>query len=217
MRRPIVALAVLAGLSVSAPVMAQSCADLGPIGTLVERMTGDGDPALAEAFCADYGAMAERVAAAETAAAELADRVTSLEAALPPAEAILLIDRAQGCPAGWTDLALAEPSVFAGRVPVATGFVEGLTFRGFREVGGSETHQLTEAELPAHAHGIPLTFQRLAGDDRGGSSSLSTRLTTGQQVAVSTRTGRESTARVGSGQPHPTMPPFVALFFCKRG
>lgn len=215
MRSVVDAVVLALGLALAAPAVAQTCSGLGPIGTLLERLAAPVDPALAEAFCADYGAMATRLSEAELRAQQLAAEVAALQAALPPPEAILLIDRAQGCPAGWRDVAVAEPDVFAGRVAVATGFAESRVFRGFRETGGSETHALTEAELPAHGHGLPLEFQRLLGEGLGG-SNLGSRLTTGTQVAVATRIGREATGRVGAAQPHPTMPPYVALFFCQR-
>ena len=217
MRIWIGALPLIAALLPAPPAAAQTCAELGPIGALIERMADGADAALAAAFCADYGAMATRLSEAELAAEQMRVRIGDLEASLPPAEAILLLDRAQGCPAGWIDMALAEPQLFAGRVPVATGFAEGRVFRGFREAGGSETHALTEAQLPSHVHDLPLAFVRLPGEERG-SASLAPRLTTtAPQVAVSTRTGRATSERAGGAQPYPTMPPYIALFFCRRG
>jgi hypothetical protein len=205
------------GLLWPAIAAADPCSDIGTVGSLIERLaeSGNVEPSLAAAFCEDYGRMAERLTDAEVEADLLRTRLAEIEAAAPPADAVLLVDRAQGCPAGWVDLAVTEASVFAGRVPVAVGFSEEREQRVYRQLGGSETHRLTEAELPPHGHGLPLGFVRLPGDDRA-PSGLTMRMTTGTQVAVSQRTGRETTDRTGGAQPHANMPPFVALFFCKR-
>ncbi|MFW5681293.1 MAG: hypothetical protein ACOC3D_13580, partial [Pseudomonadota bacterium] len=200
-----------------APAPAQSCAGLGPIGVLLEQVVtaNDLDPALGEAFCADYGLMAERLLDLEGENEALRDELAAIGPSLPPAGTILLVDRGQGCPPGWTDLGMSEPEVFAGRLPVAVGFVEGREFRAYRQVGGSESHRLREAELPPHDHGLPLGFTRLPVEGAG-ASNLTRRSLSGPEVAVAGRTGRARSERTGTGEAFSLMPPFVGVFFCRR-
>ncbi len=210
----VLAAAVAAGAGQAA---AQSCAELGTVGALIEGLAEASslDPALAGAFCADYRRMATRLTDAEIEIERLEAELAEAAAMQPPVGSVLMVDRGQGCPAGWTDVALAEPEIFAARFPVAVGVVEGRDFRGYRDVGGNERHRLTEAELPPHGHTLPFAFTRLPGEERS-TSSFAPRLGSGQQVAVAARTGREVTDRTGGAQPLPTTPPYVALFFCRR-
>lgn len=218
MTRLVVPLTLALALGAGGAVQAQAvCPTLGTVGALIQGVSDSAglDPALAEAFCTDYGRMAERLTDAEIEVERLQAALAEAEASVPPAGSVLMVDRSQGCPAGWTDVALAEPDLFASRMPVAVGFADGREFKAYRDVGGAESQRLNEAQLPPHGHGLPLAFTRMQGDDRPG-SSFAPRTTTGQQVAISARTGREATDRAGAGQPVATMPPYIALFFCRR-
>ncbi len=228
-RNALIAVAVAAAMA-NVEVAAQgagggACADAGAAGTVLAALAGNvagiDAPAVA-AMCAQIAELEQRAETAATEAAALRTDLDRARAQLPPTGSILLVDDRRGCPAGWTDVALSEPGVFAGRVPVAAGFSEGLSFRNFRQVGGSETVALSEPELPAHAHVLPLGFNAprtaAGGPSRpggavGGSFSVGGSDT---EVAVRALTGRERTERSGAGAAHENMPPFVALYWCRK-
>ncbi|MEO1090858.1 MAG: hypothetical protein AAFX81_09515 [Pseudomonadota bacterium] len=212
-------LLALALSMVAVPAAAQttsSCGDLGVFGTFVTAVTS-ANPAIesqvAEDACAAYADIALRLAETEAELEVVRNDLIATGAALPPPGSIMLMDDATGCPAGWTDVAVVEPEVFAGRVPVAVGFSADRSIRAFREVGGEEAHRLVTAELPPHDHRLPLAFSSQRDD---GPSSAASRLLSGRQIAVATRTGGEATRPTGSGQPHPNMPPFVAIYWCRK-
>ena len=119
---------------------------------------------------------------------------------------------AGACPSGWK---LFEPA--SGRFIVGAGKTKNLDMNGkalshhpsFSEddakaVGGEEAHKLTIAEMPSHQHGIRRT-QGKAGDGKYPDwASMGNQLV---QVV-----GESEPA--GGDQPHNTMPPFVALYYC---
>jgi hypothetical protein len=79
----------------------------------------DAEPATATAFCDAIAVLAERAEAAEARAAAIESRLGEVAPWVAPPGAILLVDDVRGCPDGWTDVAIDEPEVFAGRFPVA--------------------------------------------------------------------------------------------------
>lgn len=94
---------------------------------------------------------------------------------------------------GTWDLALPQGGVQP--IPVSTYVV--------LAKGGEERHQLSIPEIPNHSHG----YDNEAGIDGNRS---------GQQDATYRRIGSQTTA-VGGDQPHNNIPPFIALYFCKKG
>ena len=201
-----------------AALLAPAAAQEAPEATACRDLTGslDADATIAAAFCDAFEALAERAATAEARVDELEGALTDIEPWVAPAGAILLVDDVHGCPDGWTDVAGAEREIFAGRFPVAAGVGIPDEVPRHRDVGGTHRVQLTERDLPSHAHELPLRFARVPGaeTDRAGSG-----LVTGSArdlVAVPARTGRERTGRVGAGAPVENRPPFVALYFCRR-
>jgi len=69
--------------------------------------------------------------------------------------------------------------------------------------GGEEKHQLSVAEIPSHSH----EYNNESGIDGNRS---------GQQDATYRRIGSQTSA-VGGDQPHNNLPPFVALYLCRKG
>ncbi len=219
--------AALAGaaLPVAAQTTTPACSDLGTGGQALEALVGVSEGLNAEAvngLCQQFGDLARRAESAEAQVAEVRTALQVTQAQLPPQGAIMLVDDGRGCPQGWVDVAVAEPEVFAGRMPVASGLA-GEVFRGYREVGGSEQTTLTEAELPAHDHALPLAFasprgRGAAGEGAGRSlgGGFGAGGSFGDQVVVQALAGRERTERAGAGLPFTNMPPFVSLFWCRR-
>lgn len=91
-----------------------------------------------------------------------------------------------------------------GRAPIGVGTGTGLTARALAAVGGTETHVLSAAEMPAHSHAFSdpnFTFLGYKGtggtfDSTGGAEGL----------AIPVRTANE-----GGGGAHANMQPWVAL------
>jgi len=211
-RLVVAALLALAGLAPAAAAQNASGA------AACREFTGGlaADPEAAAGFCDAFEALAERAATAEARVDDLEDALADVEPWVAPTGAILLVDDVRGCPDGWTDVADAEREVFAGRFPVAAGVGIPDEVPRHRDIGGTHRVQLTERDLPSHAHDMPLRFARAPGaeTERTGSG-----LATGSArdlVAVPARTGRERTGRVGAGAPVENRPPFVALYFCRR-
>lgn len=122
----------------------------------------------------------------------------------------------QPCPGDdWTIFAGAE-----GRFIVGAGIPgeAGLTPRRVNETGGEETHTLSLLELPAHNHSLTL---KTAEDDFGLMKGLDVRhkgrvfsdAGTGSHALT---TGTNGGDIGGKATPHNNMPPYIALYFCKR-
>jgi hypothetical protein len=199
-----------AAIAVPLPVLAQTeasaeraCRGLGIEGLLQQILTGGTRvvPANLIEFCDGYREVREGLAALRSQVDDLRDR-------MPPHDAILIVDDSNGCPRGWRDLAEDEPAVFAGRMALAaTG--DG-PYR-YRATHGAATHTLSVAEMPAHSHRNPT---------RGRDNNSGTE--TGYPWALQA-TGQGNyehherrTERSGGGMPHNNMPPYVALYFCKK-
>lgn len=114
-------------------------------------------------------------------------------------------DPQQTCPSGFSRYDEA-----VGRVVIGAGTVEKLTPRAFKEVGGEEQVTLTLAQIPPHSH--PTSFVILGygggGDLRHG---VAHPIMDGFPPDNSKLTGT-----AGGGQPHNNMPPYIALYFCKK-
>lgn len=132
-----------------------------------------------------------------------------------PKNAVLAFDDPNGCPAGWTPYTRADGRVIIG---VTTG-KSPLSQRFYGEEGGAEGVTLNEAEMPAHAHGLSLSLGEGLGNS-GQDWQLMWYDSTAGKVAnlVASNTARDGapTPLAGDGQPHENMPPFIALFYCKK-
>ena len=96
---------------------------------------------------------------------------------------------------------------------VGVGKGVGLTNRPYRELGGEEKVTLADAEMPRHSHDITkgLTVVDIPGeygyfipDARRGVIN-----NWGVKQGTTTQTSDGDTA-------HENMPPYIALFFCKK-
>jgi hypothetical protein len=178
----------------------------------------DAEPATATAFCDAIAVLAERAEAAEARAAAIESRLGEVAPWVAPPGAILLVDDVRGCPDGWTDVAIDEPEVFAGRFPVAAGVGIPEEVPRHRDLGGALQLQLGPGDVPPHTHDLPLRFTRVPGVDTGRTGSGLVTGSARDQLAVPARTGRErtGTAGTGTGAPLENRPPFVGLFWCRR-
>ncbi len=72
--------------------------------------------------------------------------------------------------------------------------------------GGEEKHKLTSLETPRHAHYLKMRSQEIRIAERGEKRTL----------IVPVATGKETTESAGAGKHHNNMPPYIALYFCKK-
>jgi microcystin-dependent protein len=86
-----------------------------------------------------------------------------------------------------------------GRTIIGAGDGSGLSSRAVGDVGGEETHQITEGELASHVHTIPLTATTLAVEPG--------------EVTVTTPVPflTQNTGSTGGDEAHNNMQPFFAL------
>mgnify|MGYP000884987564 CR=1 FL=1 len=89
-----------------------------------------------------------------------------------------------------------------GRVIVSYGG----PFTTLNATGGEKEHTLTEAEMPAHSHGLPI--------EGGGNVNFQSIATTPGSDESYSETNR--TTNTGTGQPHNNMPPYIVLVYIMK-
>lgn len=107
-------------------------------------------------------------------------------------------------------------------------------FYGLKEIGGAETVILTEPQMPSHRHGLAAISEvaiyhddsklRIALLDYGANTNFPYfDLSGGKQQKEGggplkvEMLGRETgVGPTGGDQPHNNMPPYIALYFCKK-
>lgn len=148
----------------------------------------------------------------------VATEVNSIEAldldgllfrALIPSGAILAFDTPSGCPDGWDSFVDAQSRFIVGASFGMRGNIplsQPLTPHKYRAHGGDEWVSLTVAQMPTHSHSILRT-------DSDGDGNFVKWTAMGSPNNRSTGSGIGS---AGESQPHPNMPPYIALYFCKK-
>lgn len=132
-----------------------------------------------------------------------------------PTGAVVSFDRPSGCPRGWVEF---EPA--ADRFIIGVGEVYRLPYDQGRpqyQTGGERETVLTVNQLPPHNHEVidpghvhPNWLGTRDGNEAGFAA---------ERGAVSDRFSAEtgiSIADTGLGQAHNNMPPYIALYFCKK-
>lgn len=144
-----------------------------------------------------------------------------------PAGAVVAFDRSDlgpdTCPSGWKPFGEARARVIIGAGDPALAHstpkdvdIGGHQLQGypFRFPGGELNHQLTVAELPAHSHGIKMIAHSEYLRGTQGYAGLES---VGRDASASDPGGAvRSTEPAGENKPFNIMPPFIALYFCKR-
>jgi len=132
---------------------------------------------------------------------------------LVPKGAVFAFDTPDGCPEGWSHFAEAQSRAIVG---ASAGSFEdglandedgspliGLKYRGH---GGWQMVALTEAQMPRHRH---------AYGDRSVASRGDAKMMTDGPLRGWEDRPRETEVSGGSDA-HPNMPPYIALYFCKK-
>ncbi len=139
-----------------------------------------------------------------------------------PQGAVMAFDLPNGCPHGWSmferglsrtiiGAALANTST----IPNVDANDQPLRPHPYQSTGGEEKHTLTVAEIPSHDHGFQILqhSEYLRENNRGYPGTD----TVGRDPQRNNPNWPiRYTEAVGGGQPHNTMPPFIALFYCKK-
>ena len=106
---------------------------------------------------------------------------------------------------GSTTFALPD---LRGRAPIGSGTGSGLTARALAALGGTETHTLTIAQIPAHNHPGSVGYVSTVGTNTNGQiahmGDLSGTLQFSQELQISSQ---------GSGNSFPIMQPFAVVTF----
>lgn len=133
----------------------------------------------------------------------LESQIEAMKDAIVPAGTVAAFNL-DSCPSpGWNPFQEG-----AGRVIVGTGQSEGGTSRSRGDTGGSETVTLTESQMPRHRHQNPTE-----GHNQPAREVWALRASNqGDYGGAHARPTQET----GGGQPHPNMPPFVALTLCEK-
>lgn len=138
--------------------------------------------------------------------------------------AVVAFDLEAGCPIGWQSFDAAASRVIVG---VGQGAIDRpgdtdllLTNRNNRDFGGEEAVKLSLDQMPTHSHSVldsghvhgALWADGRSGQDFGWDDDRGTRgsVETGKAVTGITL------ATSGEGRSHNNMPPYIALYFCKK-
>ncbi|MEP6018148.1 MAG: hypothetical protein ABJ251_06655 [Paracoccaceae bacterium] len=141
-----------------------------------------------------------------------------------PSGAVVAFDLPNRCPEGWGPFAELQGRVIIGAsfgIPDNLFRSEATIDRKYRDHGGQEEVALTGHEqLPRHRHEVEVGgSSRLSFVDYsqfkqdGGTSPLVSNSGTRHPYAG---TGTFRTNYVGNSVPHENMPPFIALYYCKK-
>lgn len=134
--------------------------------------------------------------------------VASLKESAIPKSAILIIDDPAGCPDGWQRFGDSD-----GRMIIGVGSSDqSLTSRFYRDRGGAESHKLSVEQIPPHRHRLNFVEAPLIA---GGRHGFAHPVMKGfpEEDAFTGTTGGDSEREA---QAHNNMPPYIALYFCKK-
>ena len=113
---------------------------------------------------------------------------------------------------GRTTFALPD---LRGRVPVSSGQGPGLSAYEVGQVGGEESVDLTEAEIPAHSHRVAVNAASSASKNPNNRFLGRVPDTTAYAAAATGKTlNPGAISQSGGGQPHENRPPHLALNYC---
>lgn len=108
------------------------------------------------------------------------------------------------CPRGWSVYDEAKGKVILGAGNGKDARNRNLTYRPLEGMGGEETVVLEIDEMPNHSHFSPAT-----DDPNHGVAGL-------RPMSGSIKLNNRETTKVGGGEGHENMPPWIALTYCIR-
>lgn len=139
-----------------------------------------------------------------------------------PQGAVVAFDLPGGCPHGWSMFERGTSRTIIGATQLSVADVRNLDINKqrlsahpYQSDGGEETHTLTVAEIPSHDHGIQIIqhSEYLRENNKGypGTDTVGR-----DAVRNDPKWPLRYTEVVGGGQSHNIMPPFIALFYCRK-
>ena len=137
-----------------------------------------------------------------------------------PKDAVVAFDTPDTCPEGWSHFAEGQSRAIMGAGSGA-GFTTGmavdegrnpLTEYKYRQHGGRELVTLTKEQMPHHSHSFSGTSVESGG--WGGQGVRPVAVGGSQLAGLFTPEGQIAPA--GGNLAHPNMPPYIALYFCKK-
>ena len=145
-----------------------------------------------------------------------------------PKNAVVAFDTPDACPPGWSPFAEANSRIIVGAYKGgdAGRFAfdpaeQPLTQYKYRDHNGWEEVTLTQDQMPRHRHQIELKMA-VDPDNNYEWGVVNTRQIPQARHGdrVFTRSGtlphQIVSTEAGSSQPHSNMPPYIALYFCKK-
>ncbi len=198
-----------------------------------------GTPGSAQTQCdipaTNTGGIADRLSAMQACIAhqatlieQLMERPVAPPAATLPKGLVAAFDDRDGCPQGWSPFVQSQ-----GRVILGASFGEDDQLlspppprRKFGAHGGKTTLQIEERHMPSHRHamvvvaapngiGQPGTGSNAPYFDFRNRNPLP-RAQDGQPLRAQVSNQSEGTLASGGSEPISIMPPYIALYFCKR-
>lgn len=109
-----------------------------------------------------------------------------------------------------------------GRSVIGVGTGSGLTARARGDVGGAETHTLSEAQMPLHGHAFRASYTTTGSSDASTQTTggFPTKTTSAANQAAYTGTPSNTAGQqiggTGGGAAHNNMQPFMALSYIIR-
>ena len=94
------------------------------------------------------------------------------------------------------------------------------TRRKFRETGGEESVKLKLGQMPRHRHSIPLVTTDNTYSDAGlGTNAPYFDYRNREDVLtkIAMEEASQGVGPQGNNEPHNNMPPYISLYFCKKG
>ncbi len=142
-----------------------------------------------------------------------------------PSGMVAAFDLPSGCPQGWSPFADGQGRTIFGAsfgLPDSLFRSDKLTQRKYRDHGGDEEVALSEAQMPRHRHDGPegdylMWWYKVGG---GANHRVIDESNPGGSIANGYAEVRDtsdfSLQPAGQSAPHNNMPPYIALYFCKK-
>lgn len=102
-----------------------------------------------------------------------------------------------------------------GRSIVGDGNGPGLSNIAWGQKGGAETHTLTDAQIPSHAHGVKVAVNTAPGDEASPTSTIASSANGfSEDASANSFLGGVSSSNVGGGQAFNMRNPYLGINVC---
>lgn len=167
----------------------------------------------------------------DATAAQFIACINDLKQQVVPAGAVMAFDLSSltpdKCPTGWSPFKQGRARVMVGiGDPTKTDDGKlnksaeelGLIDYGYRQHGGEREVTLTVAEMPEHYHELSDIPHRIGQPTRSQANDIPSLAQTGiSDPGKGIHQINQSTSVAGGKSAHNNMPPYIALYFCKKG